>query len=235
MSATPMTPRGLVPGRESAASGGGRVANPVVPRKMVAQPPGGGRKPPAAGAASTARAAVASSSSSASTAAAAPAGIGAGRRSFTAREPGVKLGLKLPAHIGEFSDAEQTRKESILKASEGECTAIESTGMYVGGEMVARNASLLRSHKITHVLNMAGVTVPNFLEADGFDYLTLYMHDGGDTAAEDFRSALPRILEWLDAALNAPAPARILVHVRLVHFSPRLSIASIRRSRAISV
>jgi hypothetical protein len=187
-----------------------------------------GRESAAAGGASTARGAVSTSSS-----AAASAALGAWRGSFTAREPGVKLGLKLPTHSGEFSDAEQTRKESILKASEGECTAIESTGMYVGGEMVARNASLLRSHKITHVLNMAGVTVPNFLEADGFEYLTLYMHDGGDTAAEDFRSALPRILEWLDAALKPPARARILVHVRLV--CPLTHVASVRRSRATSL
>lgn len=171
---------------------------------MVAQPPSAGCKPLATGGSSTARALSAAS------------GFGATRGSFTAREPGVKLGLKLPAHSGEFSDAEQTRKESILKASEGECTAIASTGLYVGGEMVARNLSLLRSRKITHVLNMAGVTIPNFLEGEGFHYLTLYMHDGGDTAGEDFRSALPRILEWLDGALNPPTSARILVHVRPV-------------------
>lgn len=192
----------MVAGLEASA---GESAQTVPPRKMIAQPPSGGRKPPAAGGASTDRAAPAAASR-----------LGAGRGSFTAREPGVKLGLKLPAHSGEFSDAEQTRKESILKASEGECTAIESTGMYVGGEMVARNASMLRSHKITHVLNMAGVTIPNFLEADGFDYLTVYLHDGGDTAAEDFRLALPRILEWLDGALKPPSSARILVHVRLM-------------------
>ena len=62
---------------------------------------------------------------------------------------------------------------------------------------------------------MAGVTIPNFLEGEGFNYLTLYMHDGGDTAAEDFRSVLPRLLEWLDGALKPPTSARILVHVRL--------------------
>ena len=109
MSATPMTPRGgvaVVAGLEASA---GESAHTVPPRKMIAQPPSGGRKPPAAGGASTDRAVPA----------AAPR-LGAGRGSFTAREPGVKLGLKLPAHSGEFSDAEQTRKESILKASEGE-------------------------------------------------------------------------------------------------------------------
>ena len=50
---------------------------------------------------------------------------------------------------------------------------------------MARDASLLQSHKITHVLNMAGIIIPNFHEkkkGSGFSYCTLYLHDGGDVS-----------------------------------------------------
>eukprot|EP01045_Picozoa_sp_COSAG04_P031881 COSAG04_NODE_6061_length_1419_cov_6.236364_2_plen_225_part_01 len=175
------------------------------PKKiLVAAPPSMPRRPAKAGA-QTSRAPVAPLAA----ARAAPSG------SLTAREPGLKLGLKLPAHRGEFSDTEQLRKEALLKAAETQCSAIETTGMFVGGEMVARNAALLRSHGITHILNMAGGTIPNFLAAAHgaeFAYMTLYLTDGGDTAGDDFRAALPRVLEWLHSALAPPRSAKVLVH-----------------------
>lgn len=218
----PLTPRGITP-RLPAATGAAaaaalpaqKPAPPTSPKQtLAAKPPASPRgstsqKPSLGLGAMTARVPASSTISATAGAASAPRGC------LTARETArSKLGLQLPARNGEFSDAEQTAKESKLKLAEGECTRIGDTGMFIGGEMVARDAALLNSHKITHVLNMAGVIIPNFHEKPGaiFKYCTLYLHDGGEHAGEDFRSALPNVLEWLDAALRPPTSAKVLVH-----------------------
>jgi hypothetical protein len=135
---------------------------------------------------------------------------------------------------GMFSDAEQTRKEALLKAAEKECTAIGTSGLHIGGEAVAQDLARLRAAGITHVVNAAGLTIPNYFESNGdgtykqgqepggsgdrgggsgLRYLTFHLTDGGarrgadQDCGEDLRAVLPSFCEWVEAALTPPAAA----------------------------
>jgi hypothetical protein len=48
-------------------------------------------------------------------------------------------------------------------------------GLYVSGEAVARDRSILAQHNITHVVNCVGALYPEYFKADGIQYKTLWL------------------------------------------------------------
>ena len=53
--------------------------------------------------------------------------------------------------------------------------------LYLGGDVVARSLETLREHRVTHVLNAAGVACPEYhASAAGLTYKTLHLYDSPD-------------------------------------------------------
>lgn len=78
--------------------------------------------------------------------------------------------------------------------------------LYVSGIKVAENRELLGGVGITHVVNCAGITTPNYFP-DQFQYKTLYIHD------EPSANLVPHmydVLEFIDGAKKAGG--KVLVH-----------------------
>ena len=66
----------------------------------------------------------------------------------------------------------RNRKEKLVRF-EKECSQV-GDGLYVGGEVVAKNKEILKGHGITHVVNCVGFLYPAYYE-DEFRYQTLYL------------------------------------------------------------
>ena len=69
--------------------------------------------------------------------------------------------------------------ESVLKRQkfaifEKQCSKI-SEGLYVSGELVAKNREILQEHGITHVVNCVGAMYQEYFRNDGIKYRTMYL------------------------------------------------------------
>lgn len=51
-------------------------------------------------------------------------------------------------------------------------------GLYVSGEAVARDRSILAQHNISHVVNCVGALYPEYFKAEGIQYKTLWLQGG---------------------------------------------------------
>ena len=65
--------------------------------------------------------------------------------------------------------------------------------MYVGGEQIAYNYTILKDIGITHIINAAGDVCENKFQ-DSFDYLTYYL--------KDQRTEVLKYLNHIDLILN---------------------------------
>jgi hypothetical protein len=59
-------------------------------------------------------------------------------------------------------------------------------GLYVSGEAVARDRSILAQHRISHVVNCVGALYPEFFKSDGVQYKTLWLQ--GEAGADGLGS-----------------------------------------------
>ncbi|KAJ1458852.1 hypothetical protein M885DRAFT_512700 [Pelagophyceae sp. CCMP2097] len=120
-----------------------------------------------------------------------------------------------------FAKKESTLKREKLERYAGTCSEVLPKFLYVGGEIVARDADILAAHGITHVLNAAGCSVPSAFP-NRFEYLTLEMHDDG--LVEDVTWFASEAAEFLEKCWDAGG--RCLVHCsRGVSRSCALAIA----------
>ncbi len=65
---------------------------------------------------------------------------------------------------------ERGRKQDKLAAFSGQCNEVYA-GLYVAGQEVARDKTLLQHNNVTHIVNCVGELVPDSYPAD-FHYLT---------------------------------------------------------------
>lgn len=56
-------------------------------------------------------------------------------------------------------------------------------GLFVSGEAVARDRSILQQHNISHVVNCVGALYPEYFKADGIQYKTLWLQGAAAVAA----------------------------------------------------
>eukprot|EP01053_Blabericola_migrator_P001374 Blabericola_migrator_1__1373@NODE_1357_length_4726_cov_203_531015_g911_i0_p1_GENE_NODE_1357_length_4726_cov_203_531015_g911_i0NODE_1357_length_4726_cov_203_531015_g911_i0_p1_ORF_typecomplete_len836_score122_87DSPc/PF00782_20/1_5e29CDKN3/PF05706_12/8_2e05Y_phosphatase/PF00102_27/0_00089Y_phosphatase2/PF03162_13/6_6e03Y_phosphatase2/PF03162_13/0_005Init_tRNA_PT/PF04179_12/0_011DUF442/PF04273_13/0_52Gelsolin/PF00626_22/37Gelsolin/PF00626_22/29_NODE_1357_length_4726_cov_203_531015_g911_i019734480 len=90
------------------------------------------------------------------------------------------------------------------------CSEIVKDQLYLAGESVASNLDVLLSNGITHILNSAGDTCPNYFP-DKFNYLTFVLQDSRHTN-EAMESVLFFALDFIKAAISSGG--RVLVHCR---------------------
>uniref|UniRef100_A0A7S3Z9R6 Uncharacterized protein n=1 Tax=Lotharella globosa TaxID=91324 RepID=A0A7S3Z9R6_9EUKA len=96
-----------------------------------------------------------------------------------------------------------------LAKFEHDCTKV-AEGIYVAGESVARDLTLLESCRITHILNCTGDAIQNCFP-DRFRYMTLYLCDA---VTEDLESVIPAAISFIDDALNPGQSSRREQRVR---------------------
>ncbi|KAK4534425.1 hypothetical protein CDCA_CDCA01G0450 [Cyanidium caldarium] len=78
------------------------------------------------------------------------------------------------------------------------------------GHRPAANLAMLQQHGITHVVNAAGGTVPNFFE-EHFCYMRLYVHDRDERMTmEEMMSLFYPVTDFIDEARRVGG--RVLVH-----------------------
>ena len=141
--------------------------------------------------------------------------------------PGLSLQLPLPNPDG---DPTETERKSIKVAKFAELCSEMLPFLFVGGERVARDGPLLRSHGITHVLNCAGDAFPNFHEAKGIEYTRFFFYD---SKQEMVGCAFFTIVELVERV--RAAGGRLFVHCHQVRPSPRGSGSASRSSVSLGV
>jgi hypothetical protein len=129
----------------------------------------------------------------------------------TVSTPPPPLALRLPAKDLDTPLPAAAKSEEQLKGEKLEkyrfvCSQILPY-LFVSGEEVATNCALLKSHGITHVVNCAGITVPNLFPQD-FMYLKLNLLDSKD---EDLSCFIYEVISFIEEARRRP-DSRILVH-----------------------
>lgn len=117
----------------------------------------------------------------------------------------VSLDLKaIPRDDGPPSETQLRRQK--FQFFESKCSEI-SEGLFLSGEVVARNEGLLKEHGITHVVNCVGMICQEYFKDQGMTYRTYFLHD---TPGEDILAVLYDALEFVDGALRGGG--RVLVH-----------------------
>lgn len=80
--------------------------------------------------------------------------------------------------------------------------------LYVGSEEVAKSQELLNSNGVTHIINCAGLTVPNYFP-DKYCYLNLKLYDSKE---EDLSWFLYEVIDFIEDARRASGESKFLVH-----------------------
>eukprot|EP00471_Norrisiella_sphaerica_P013071 CAMPEP_0184496546 /NCGR_PEP_ID=MMETSP0113_2-20130426/34208_1 /TAXON_ID=91329 /ORGANISM="Norrisiella sphaerica, Strain BC52" /LENGTH=690 /DNA_ID=CAMNT_0026883215 /DNA_START=429 /DNA_END=2501 /DNA_ORIENTATION=+ len=88
-------------------------------------------------------------------------------------------------------------KQNKLSMFEKECTMIAES-LYVGGEAVARDLTVLESCGITHIINCAADLIPSCFP-ERFQYLSLHLRDAVD---EDISVVIPEVISFIENALQ---------------------------------
>lgn len=98
---------------------------------------------------------------------------------------------------GEASfDLSTVSTAELLKYYDPICSQIEEY-LYLGGRIPAENKEILLKHKITHILNCAGVICPN-LFTDDFTYKTLYLYDN---SSQEVSNLFWDVIQFIDDAV----------------------------------
>ncbi|CAK9176527.1 unnamed protein product [Ilex paraguariensis] len=86
-----------------------------------------------------------------------------------------------------------------------ECSKV-AEHIYLGGDVVARDRSMLKQHRITHILNCVGFVCPEYFKAD-FVYRTLWLQD---SPSEDITSILYDVFDYFEDVREQDG--RVFVH-----------------------
>ena len=78
-----------------------------------------------------------------------------------------------------FRKRESVYKREKLAKYEHECSEVIPDFLYVGADAVAKNFDDFVPRGITHVVNCAGHTIPNYHSMNHIKYMTIMMHDDG--------------------------------------------------------
>lgn len=89
----------------------------------------------------------------------------------------------------------RARKEKLNACSKQ--ASMLAPGLFVGGDMVAKDRSILEASKISHVVNCVGQLYDSYHEDVGISYLTLYLND---SPKEDLLAVLYDALSFIDDA-----------------------------------
>lgn len=122
------------------------------------------------------------------------------------------LGLDLDALRDSDPDSRpmselQIRREKFSHF-EKHCTQI-TEGLYVAGDLVAKNRATLDEHGITHVINCVGFLIPNYFEGD-MTYFPLWLHD---TPNEDIICVVYDCIDYVRTSHRShDGQGRTLVH-----------------------
>lgn len=121
----------------------------------------------------------------------------------------VKHNLKLldiqslPRDDGPPSESQLKRQKFQFFSKE--CSEV-ADGLYVSGELVAKDRELLGRNRITHVVNCVGALYPEYFKPD-LTYKTLFLQD---SPSEDILCVLYDTFEFIHAAHHQGG--RVLVH-----------------------
>eukprot|EP01054_Gregarina_sp_Poly1_P004661 Gregarina_sp_Poly_1__4660@NODE_248_length_10720_cov_80_438937_g214_i1_p1_GENE_NODE_248_length_10720_cov_80_438937_g214_i1NODE_248_length_10720_cov_80_438937_g214_i1_p1_ORF_typecomplete_len1276_score198_18DSPc/PF00782_20/2_6e28CDKN3/PF05706_12/5_7e05Y_phosphatase/PF00102_27/0_00039Gelsolin/PF00626_22/3_3e02Gelsolin/PF00626_22/0_32Gelsolin/PF00626_22/1_4e03Init_tRNA_PT/PF04179_12/0_02Y_phosphatase2/PF03162_13/0_076_NODE_248_length_10720_cov_80_438937_g214_i11553982 len=91
-----------------------------------------------------------------------------------------------------------------------QCSEILPSQLYLSGEGVASSLDILQTHKVTHIVNSAGDTCPNYFPGK-FHYLTFVLQDSRLTN-ETLEAVLFPALDFMQNAIESGG--RLLVHCR---------------------
>jgi protein-tyrosine phosphatase len=82
-----------------------------------------------------------------------------------------------------------------------------AAGLFVGGDVVAKDRDVLQAAKISHVINCVGQLYESYFEEQGIKYLTLFLND---SPKEDLLSILYDCFEFIDDARSSDG--HVFVH-----------------------
>lgn len=108
-----------------------------------------------------------------------------------------------PRDDGPLTDSQNRLQK--FQFYERRCSEIVD-GLFLGGDLVAKNREQLREHGITHVVNCVGFLYGEYFK-DELTYKTVYLQD---TPSEDILCVLHDVLEFIDKARSENG--RVLVH-----------------------
>lgn len=74
-------------------------------------------------------------------------------------------------------------------------------GLYIGSQDAAADSRLLQARGVTHVVNAAAATVPNFQEGNGVTYLPLQLLDLPEFTLT--RDTVNHVCDFIDTALSS--------------------------------
>lgn len=92
---------------------------------------------------------------------------------------------------------ELRNKKEKLAFFDVQCTHVGS-GLYVGGEKVAKALDILQKSQISHIINCVGYLYQSFFP-DSFEYMTLYLQD---SPKEDIVCVLYDVFDFIESALE---------------------------------
>eukprot|EP01095_Lingulamoeba_sp_RSL-Kostka_P012996 TRINITY_DN525_c1_g1_i1.p1 TRINITY_DN525_c1_g1~~TRINITY_DN525_c1_g1_i1.p1 ORF type:complete len:443 (+),score=98.17 TRINITY_DN525_c1_g1_i1:79-1407(+) len=98
-------------------------------------------------------------------------------------------------------------KKQLVESLKGTYSLI-TDNIYMGDKEVAKNFDILKELKITHIINCAGLVIPNHFEGD-FIYKTLELSDVGN---ENIFCLFYEVIDFIENALNNNG--RILIHCK---------------------
>ena len=99
----------------------------------------------------------------------------------------------------------RARKEK-LDACSKQASRI-AAGLFVGGDVVAKDRDVLQAAKISHVINCVGQLYESYFEEHGIKYLTLFLND---SPKEDILAVLYDCFEFIDNARSSDG--HVFVH-----------------------
>jgi len=115
-------------------------------------------------------------------------------------------------------ETEQTRSQAKLDMYSRVCSEV-TPYLFVGSDLVARDAETLEKCGITHIINAAGMVCDNYFEKTGkFEYLKVHLEDG---AHEDIECVFYDMIDFLDRATDRNRNGS--KHTAFVHCSQGVS------------
>ena len=103
----------------------------------------------------------------------------------------VSLDLKaIPRDDGPPSETQLRRQK--FQFFESKCSEI-SEGLFLSGEVVARNEGLLKEHGITHIVNCVGMICQEYFKDQGMTYRTYFLHGETGTLKAPYEFLRPTV------------------------------------------
>ena len=125
------------------------------------------------------------------------------------RKCGAKrLAFKCDKGLRSLEPVEKANKELPRKDKDESFATQVLPWLFLGGAVDANKEACIRSHKITHIVNMTQET-PGLIQYDFVQYLNITVRDHSDEPIGDF---FGEIIEWLEEVRKAQGVA--LVHCK---------------------